>query len=345
MLHIPASGLFFANAGGKGYYRSAYQPAQYAELMAHVESGLTPVERISVTGDVWAQVHANKATVIDYLNLVAALKSDPDAEVLAEAANGISAIDDRVASTQEERDAIGAWIRHNFEPEYEKLGAPAAGDTPNTRQLRAGLLSLLGYLGNDDDVVAQARKIADEYVADPDSVDPTLGVAALGVAAENGDAELFDKLQKIYETSANPAERTLTLRLLVGFKDKSLLNRGLEYSVSSKVRNQDTALELGIALQIPENRDQAWSFIKSHWSQVQAQLTTSLGGLMVGDTGEFCTAEMRDDVKSFFAVHPVDAADAALRHSIEHIDGCIELRRLQEPNLKAWLAAQDHASK
>jgi hypothetical protein len=29
----------------------------------------------------------------------------------------------------------------------------------------------------------------------------------------------------------------------------------------------------------------------------------------------------------------------ALKHAIENIDGCVELRRLQEPNLKTWLAA------
>jgi hypothetical protein len=30
----------------------------------------------------------------------------------------------------------------------------------------------------------------------------------------------------------------------------------------------------------------------------------------------------------------------SLRHAIEHINGCIELRALQEPELKTWLAAQ-----
>jgi aminopeptidase N/puromycin-sensitive aminopeptidase len=59
----------------------------------------------------------------------------------------------------------------------------------------------------------------------------------------------------------------------------------------------------------------------------------------VSSTGNFCSAEARDDVKNFFAAHPVPASDVALKHAIEHIDGCIELRRLQEPNLKAWLAA------
>jgi aminopeptidase N/puromycin-sensitive aminopeptidase len=60
----------------------------------------------------------------------------------------------------------------------------------------------------------------------------------------------------------------------------------------------------------------------------------------VGATGSFCSEANRDEVKSFFSTHKVPAADISLKHAIEHIDGCIEFRTLQEPNLKQWLAAQ-----
>jgi hypothetical protein len=100
------------------------------------------------------------------------------------------------------------------------------------------------------------------------------------------------------------------------------------------VRNQDSALQFDIAMRIPENRDAAWKFVKTHWDQVQAEFTTAMGSYLVDGTGNFCSVEARDDVKSFFAAHPVPAADSALRHALEHIDGCIELRRAQEPNLK-----------
>jgi aminopeptidase N/puromycin-sensitive aminopeptidase len=99
-------------------------------------------------------------------------------------------------------------------------------------------------------------------------------------------------------------------------------------------------MQFNIALRIPANRDAAWKFIKTHWNQVQAEFTTEMGSYLVDGTGSFCSAEARDDVKNFFAAHPVPATDSTFRHALEHIDGCIELRRLQEPNLKKWLAAQ-----
>ncbi|MGO9796854.1 MAG: M1 family aminopeptidase [Terracidiphilus sp.] len=339
-VNVPASRLFFANAGGKGYYRSAYTPAQYAGLVSRIESGLTPAERISLAGDEWAQVHANKAPVGDYLNLVAALKSDTSAEVFSNAAGKIGIIADKVASTKAERDELAVWVSRNLAPEYEKLGPPAPGDSPNTLELRAELLGLLVDHGNDPAISAQARQIADRYLDDPASVDPTLGRAALEAAAENGDAALFDRLQKVYETSTDPDLQESALRLLVQFDTPALLERALEYSVSSKVRNQDAAIQLAIGLQDPENRDATWNFIKTHWDQVQPEVTTDLGSLLVSYAGSFCTAEARNDVKSFFASHPVPASDVALRHALENIDSCVELRRLQEPNLKTWLAAE-----
>ena len=341
-LAVPAAKVFFANAGGKGYYRSAYAPAQYAALVAEVETGLTPEERISLTGDEWAQVRADKATVGDYLTLVAALSSDANTDVLSNAVDNVDAIGDGVASSKAERDALAAWIRRTFAPVYAQLGDASANDTPHQRESRAYLFSVLAGDGKDANLRAQAHQIADQYLADPSSINPSLGQTALTIAAEDGDAALFDRLQKIYETSSDPALRDIALRELVIFTNPDLLERGLEYSVSPKVRNQDSLYQFNIAMRIPENRDAAWKFVKTHWDQVQAEFTTEMGSYLVGGTSNFCSAEARDDVKDFFATHPVPATDSALRHALEHIDGCIELRRLQEPNLKKWLAAQGH---
>ncbi|MGB8847893.1 MAG: M1 family aminopeptidase, partial [Terracidiphilus sp.] len=339
-LAAPASKIFFANAGGKGYYRSAYAPDQYAALVAQVETGLTPEERISLTGDEWAQVNADKATVGDYLALVSALRSDPSGDVLSNAVDNVGAIVGRVASTPEERDALAAWVQRTFGPVYARLGSASPSDTSNQRDLRAYLFGILDFYGKDANVKAQARGIADQYLSDPASVDPSLGLTAVDIAAENGDAALFDKLQKIYETTNDPELQEVALRELVAFRNPDLLERALEYSVSSKVHNQDSAIQFNLAMRIPENRDQAWKFIKTHWNQVQTEFTPELGSYFVAGAGNFCSVEARDDVKNFFASHQVPAADAALRHALERINGCIELRRLQEPNLKQWLAAQ-----
>ncbi len=339
-LKVPKVGLFFANAAGKGYYRSAYPPSVYAALVAGVESSLTPAERISLVGDEWAQVRANKASIGAYLDLVAAVKADPGAEVFNAATEGVDAAYSQVAATPEEEAAVSAWIRKTLAPEYAKLPPPTDSDSANTRELRALLFNALGYYGKDPAVLAQARQIADKYLTDPGSVEATLGEAALTIAARNGDAQLFDRLQQVYETSTNPEFQTGALRLLAQFEDPALAQRSFEYAVSSKVRRQDAAIQFAIALQTDATRDLAWKYIQTHWETIQALLTPEMGNVLVYTTNRFCSTQDRDSVKQFFTEHKVPAADQALKHSIESIDGCIELRALQEPNLKQWLEAQ-----
>jgi aminopeptidase N/puromycin-sensitive aminopeptidase len=341
-LEAPA-GSAFANAGGKGYYRTAYPLSVYAALVVRVETGLSPTERISLIGDEWAQVRANKASIGDYLDLAAAVKADPGAEVMSAALDGVKTTCAQVAANAEERSAFANWIRSSYAPVYAKLGPPAETDSANTRELRAELFGLLGLRGNDPAVLAQAREIATKYLADPSSVDATLGQAALAIAARNGDAALFGQLQQVYETSTNPELQEGALHLLAEFEDPALVQRSLDYAASGKVRNQDAVLQFAIALQIDENREQAWTYIQNNWEKVQAQFTTEMGAILVSSTGNFCSSDARSSVEKFFAAHKVAASDKALKHAIESIDGCIELRNLQEPKLKQWLGSQTNS--
>jgi aminopeptidase N/puromycin-sensitive aminopeptidase len=160
------------------------------------------------------------------------------------------------------------------------------------------------------------------------------------IAARNGTAALFDQSQKVYETSSNPEFQEDALSMLAKFQNPALLQRALEYAVSGKVRNQDAVKQLVFALRSDENRDQAWSFIQNNWEKVQPLLTPEAGADLVFATGSFCTADARASVETFFAQHQVPSADQSVKHALESIDGCIELRKLQEPKLKKWLGAQ-----
>ncbi len=337
-LKIPATGLFFANANGKGYYRSAYPPSQYATIVDQVETALTPPERISLTGDEWAQVRANKATVGDYLNLVAALKADPEAGVVGNATGAVSTIIEQGCSharrKSRSRGLDSPHLCARLCQAWSDL-RPAIRPTPASCAL--DLFGLLGYYGKDPAILAEAGQIADSYIANPASVDPTLGQTALAVAAENGNAALFDKLQHVYETSTDPELQEGALRLLARFEAPALVERSLDFALSGKVRNQDAAIQIAIALYIPQNQDQAWKYLENHWDKASTFLTPELGADLVSAAGSFCSAEARGSVQSFFTAHKVPAAESYVKHAIERIDGCIELRRLQEPNLKTWL--------
>ena len=337
-LSVPSSPVFFANAEGKGYYRTSYPEETYRKLLPHVAGGLTPEERISLLGDQWALTRAGKSTVATYLDLVRELKSDQSSAVIASLSASLNTIDARIAATPEERAALAAWVRTQFAPALRAVGDPSPSDSPTKRELRAQLLSLVGGLGHDPEAIAQAKAVTTRSLADPDNADATLFIAALNIAARNGDATLFDQLQKASVDAPNPQQRASALHALELIPDPALETRALDYAVSGQVRNQDSAAFLSVELRGLSTRELAWQYIQNNWSKVAAQLTTFSGSYIVGATGAFCSADKLAEVNSFFATHKVAASERTLARAKDQINDCIALRAAQEPSLKSWLA-------
>jgi aminopeptidase N len=227
-----------------------------------------------------------------------------------------------------------------YKPELEKLGMPASGDSPNKEELRAELFSVVGGLGKDPGTIAEARKLTAQYLADPDSVDPTLLPAALSIAAENGDAELFDQLEKVFETDNNPQRSEQALGLLARFEQPELVDRAMAFAASGKVRNQDSLFILGGALANPSTHDEAWKYIQANWAAVSAQLTEMNGGYIVRAAGSFCSTDKVQEIKDFFTTHPVHASARGLAIAQSQIQDCVEFRSAQEANAESWLSAQ-----
>ena len=335
-LKAPASPFLFADAGGKGYYRTLYPKPTYDSVVAHAESSLTPEERISLLGNEWAMMRSGRGGVGDYLDLVGALRSDSNASVLDITSSAIASIKNRVA-TDADREQLDAWTRAEFSPAYKALGAGSKAEDEDKKQLRAALFEMLGN-ADDSAVLAEAKMLAMEYVKDPSSVDPDLARPALGVAASHGDAALYDDLLALSDKTSDPGIKTSALFLTASFKDPALVKRTLDSVAEGKVRNQDSWILLASLLSHRETREQAWSYIQQNWTKISAQFTTSSGTRIVGASGSFCSVEKRDEVLRFFATHKVIASDRTLKQAADSIDACVQLHQAQEPNLKQWLA-------
>jgi aminopeptidase N/puromycin-sensitive aminopeptidase len=344
-LPIPADAsmpFFYANANSKGYYRTAYTPSQFNAIVAKAETALTPAERVGLLGDRWVLVRSGQGNVGDYLNLVLALKQDPNAAVLENALGKVNTIDARIA-TDDDRTQLATILYRQFSPIYAALGQPSKSDSFDRQQLRALLFETLGA-AKDPAILNEARQIADRAFAAPGSkdktLDPLLTDAAIAIASRNGDAALYDKVLAASKDSSDPGQQSDALRTLAHFTNPALITRTLDYAVSGQVRNQDSWIVLAILLNNRETRDQTWAYIEQNWDKVHAQFTTNSGVRVVAATGSFCSVNQRDEVKNFFATHKVDASERTLSKAIDSINDCIQLRATQEPSLHRWLESQ-----
>jgi aminopeptidase N len=343
-LQAPAAPVFYGNAGGKGYYRSRYDSVDYQQLLRHVETSLTPSERITFLGSQWALARAGISPVGDFLNLAAAVRDDNSSFVITTVSSALRIIDQQVASTSEEHKELAAWVRRNFAPALARLDAPVAGEAPDKSLLRAALFGLLGNIGSDPAIIADARKISEQYLSNPASVDPTLAAAGLNIAAQNGDAAFFDQLQRVSQTSGDPQLRTQALRALASFRDGAMVVRALDYALSGHVKNQDALRLVQLEMRDRRTRDAAWQYVQQNWPRVRAQITTWMGGELVESMGDFCSTDRSSQVSEFFAAHSVSATSHALDKARDSIADCVDLRVAQGPNLEQWLQTKGTTS-
>ena len=331
------SNWVLTNAGATGYYRTGYQPDAVRALATDAETKLTPGERISLQNDIWASVRVGREPVGDYLAFAQGLQSDRNRAVLGDVLGRLNYIGQYLVNDGD-RDAFRGWMRQYLTPVLKDVGwEPKPGESDEQRTLRAGLINSLGYDGRDPDALAQARKIADQALANPSSVDSELAGGAFGLAALNGDPEFYDRVMGGLKNPRSPEEYYLYFYTLPQFTDQKLLQKTLDYAISPDVRSQDALSLVTSVLGNPAGEKLAWDFIQSHWDAIAKAGGPFASAQVVGATSVFCDAGMRDQVTQFFTAHKVEAAERTYKQSIERINNCVDLKSQQESQLASWL--------
>jgi aminopeptidase N/puromycin-sensitive aminopeptidase len=287
-------------------------------------------------------MRAGQGEVGSFLDLVLALRKDPNGLVVESALDKVRAIDARIG-TEDERQQLAAVLRNEFSPVYTSLGHPAKGESYDRQQLRAELMEILGE-AKDPAVLAEAKDLTDRAYGPgarkDKGLDPILTRAAISVTAEHGDTVLYDKVMAASRDASDPGLQSEALRTLALFSDPALVRRTMDYVVSGQVRNQDSWIPIAILLSTRETRETTWDYIQKNWEKVHAQLTTNSGSRIVAAAGSFCSVEKHNEVGGFFKTHKVDAAERTLAKALDNIDDCVRLRSAQEPHLQQWLAKQ-----
>jgi aminopeptidase N/puromycin-sensitive aminopeptidase len=330
----------FANAAGKGYYRTAYAPDAIKALSRDLERSLTAPERLALLSDEWALVRANVHSVANYLDLVSGFGREPLADVLGVAADRLSFIDGYL-TTPANRTRFRAFVRSLFEPAYQAIGFDRRpDDSEDRRSLRNVIVGTLGLVAEDPDVIARARKSVDAALAGSAPLDPIGAGTLVTIAATHGDQALFDRLLDASKTAVSPEEHNRYLFALSDFREQALIDRALRYSVSPDLRSQDTASYLSSFAGNSAARERAWAFVKEHWTELEPKVTISLGDITLASSlSAFCSVEARDDIRTFFTANKLPTAGRALQQTFERINNCIATRQREQPNLDTWLAS------
>jgi aminopeptidase N len=329
----------FGNAGATGYYRVQYAPENLKKLAAAAETSLSVPERLALVEDTWSMVRANNNSVTEFLDLATALRGERERLVIDALGGHLENIG-RSLIPENQRGKYNAFVREQFAPLAREVGWQVhPGDTDEQKALRANLLAIMGDAG-DPEAVALAKKLVDEYLVDPKSVDPSLAGEAFPIAAEHGGQELFSRLLEAAQVNDSGDVHNQALFALTDFRQPPLSAHALLRMVEGgKIRQQEFPRVFGSLLSNPVARDAAWNYMKSHWDDLGKKVTSFGGAGAVSALGNACTPEARDDIRNFFATHQAPGAERAVKQSLERIDSCIQFRTQQAHNATAWLAA------
>jgi aminopeptidase N len=327
----------FGNGGAQGYYRVGYDSGDFRVMSQDVEQDFTPAERIVLIRDAWATVRSGQQPIGDFLRLAEGLHSERNAKVVEQMDLELDYIGDHIVS-EEHRAAYQSFVRGLLGPMQKELGwTVTPGEDPNRKDLRAYVTYTIGYTGRDPEVLARARELTLQEMSAPGSVDPSMVDTVFGLAAINGDSALYDQMMSHVKQNQAPEQYYRYFYNLARFTDTRLLQRTLDYALSPAVRSQDSLGLIASVMDTPAGEKLGWNFLRSHWDQIQKIMGGYNTGGLVSTTGSFCDAGMRDQVKEFFAAHPVPAAERSLRQAQEKINYCIDLRTHQLPALASWL--------
>ncbi len=330
----PDDGPWLVNAGGSGFYRSAYPDAVVDTLCRHLGS-LTPLERYNLVSDTWAVALAGRGGLPGFLGVARALgasgEGDPSVWSVVFGAFGLL---DRVVP-DDGRATLAAAVRALLGPVARRLGwDPSPDDDERTPALRASVLRVLGTIGEDAEVRAEATRRFAAGPLHPDTESAVLDV----VAATGGEAE-FDAFLGRYRTAANPQQENRYLYALTSFDDAELARRTFELALS-EVRTQNAPFVLQLLLANRVTGPATWERVTAHWDELVARFPANILPRMLDGVRTLCgSPALAAQVTAFVEAHPLPSGGKTVEQILERLAVSVAFGQRHASTLAADLAS------
>ncbi len=333
-----------ANDEAHGYYYVDYS-APLLEAIDGIAKTLPATERVSVIANAAALSKAGKLSAGDSLKLVETFHADSEPAVLSSAVGLAFAPMEHLVPPSLTAN-YHRFLVANFGARARELGWIAKpGDSDDTRLLRRAIVRPMATWGGDEQLAAEARSLADKWLADKHSLDANIAGPVLSTAAFYGDAALFDRFLKELQSVKDEQVRGALVQGLHSFRDRAAIEKGMQAELNGDVAPvEGFGLLFGGAGQ-DATRKMGFEFVKAHYDEIMAKFSSGgsafdfLGSLpFVG--GSFCDTQSRDELKAFFEPREgkLPGAERSLAQATEQIDLCIANKAAQEASVAQFLA-------
>jgi puromycin-sensitive aminopeptidase len=331
-------GIAVVNAGGWGVFRVGYATAHRLSLAEHLAE-LTSLERADLLGDTWATTLAGLTEFKECLAVAAklGLEADPAPWNAVAAAlnlcNRIVGTDDRAAL----HDAVGALVG----PLHGRLGFEAiAGEGERTPTLRALAINLLGTIGANEGVRAEAarRFDASPIAGGTTPIPADIEMATLAVVAQLLRAGDYDAVLARYRSASTPQEEMRSLGALATFPDVDLCLQTFDLAMT-EVRSQNGFAVLGALLANPVGCQAVWTRLTERWDAVIERFPKNAPVRILESLPALCgDAGFAESAIAFLAGHPLASGPRRVAQSIERLQVNVAFAARERGELSQVLA-------
>jgi puromycin-sensitive aminopeptidase len=310
---LAASGVAVVNAGGTGFYRTAYSAEELAALAARLME-LEEIERAGLFSDTWAAIMVGRSNVSDLFTLVRGLGDVDDIAawtVVAQALHTINRIVD-----EEGRDVLAELVCQIARPQLDRLGwKPSAAESEHAGELRALIIDLLGAIGRDEAVTAEALRRFDANEVVGDLLTPILNLTVL--ANREGDLATFETRRA---NAPTPQEENAYLFAPAAVPDVasalSLLQRCFD-----DVRTQDAPHLIAALIRNRHAGAQVWRAFTKRYSEAQERFPSGrTAAAASGVATLFNDPALASEVRAFHSENPLAAGQRQVEQSLERMD-------------------------
>ena len=312
----------YVNADQAGYYRVLYDENMRNSILKEVSS-LTLPERVGMIGDI-AAFTSGYVPLGTALALAPAFARDSSGAVVRKTLGIVGGLEDHYV-TEDVKPNYRRYLSDLYGARARTLGwKDQPGEDVDNRPLRRALLDTVANEAEDEESIQTAKKLAAAWLDDHHAVDPDMLGVVLSTAASHGDQALFDRLHAAAKSSTDESEQANLLFALGSFRDPAIVKTALPLTLSDEFDNR-RILEILFGADNRYSRDIAYAFVKQNWSALIGKLPNDVGAFLPYIGADYCDAEHRADVKTFFKDRTAKTLGGprVLDQVLEGIDLCI----------------------
>ena len=312
---------FIINSGRYGFYRVQYDDHSLANLSLLIdEKILNHVDRWGLQNDLFSECVSGTKQLQEYLDFTTSYHDEDDYITLLNLAQNLYSIY-KLTINERFTDEIRAYTAQFLGSIFDRLGWDSKKNERHTDSLlRSFVITALGKLG-DEEILTEARKRFNKFLKNKNSLAADLQGPVFTLMAWQGDKKTYNKLLSLYRKSTLQEEKMRFLTAMCNFKQKGLLLKTLNLSLTPEVRSQNIRVPImGVSSNI-HGRTVLWPWLKSHWKKLVRKFGVGnpLANRIVASVGSVIDDKQEKDVRNFFKRNPLPGTERVIEQTLERV--------------------------